>query len=179
MGNEPRKRMRKVGRWINAGMCNGLISATVGLSVTKMGLSSRMVIGVVANGVAGAVTNGLQRLGLGLGSDHREWFATIGFGFGFGPSRMVLPEPSLMVRNDWVWVWVQTVANGYQWRFGSYRRWWGSTAIGFGSEARRRLGFKVKLYWVLVSEKSKLNWVFVKFFIYILKLLVTKLFSSL
>ena len=91
-------------------MCNGLISATVGLSATKMGLSSRMVIGVVANGVAGAVANGSQRLGLGLGSDRREWccrsrcewFATIGFGFGFRPSRMVLPRPLRMVRNDWV-----------------------------------------------------------------------------
>ena len=70
-------------------MCNGLISATVGLSATKMGLSLRMVIGVVTNGVAGAVANGLQRLGLGLGSERREWccrsrrewFATIGFGF--------------------------------------------------------------------------------------------------
>ena len=85
-------------------MCNGLISATVGLSVTKIGLSSRMVIGVVANGVARVVANGLQRLGLGLGSDRREWccrsrrewFVTIGFGFGFGfrPSRMMLLRPS-------------------------------------------------------------------------------------
>ena len=25
---------------------------------------------------------------------------------------MVLPEPSRMVHDDWVWVWVQTVANG-------------------------------------------------------------------
>ena len=48
-------------------MCNGLISATVGLSATKMGLSSRMVIGVVTNGVAGAVANGSRRLGLSLG----------------------------------------------------------------------------------------------------------------
>ena len=68
-------------------MCNGLISATVGLSVTKMGLSSRMVIGVVTNGVAGAVANGSRRLGLG---------------FGLRPSRMVLPRPSRMVRDDWV-----------------------------------------------------------------------------
>ena len=143
MGNEPQKRkvgMRKVRRWIVAGMCNGLISATVGLSVTKMGLSSRMVIGVVTNGVAGAVANGSQRLGLGLGSDHREWccrgrrewFTTIGFEFGFGLSRMVLPD-----RREW-FCW--TVANGYRQRFGSYRRRWGLTAIGFGSEAWRRLG---------------------------------------
>ena len=125
MGNEPRKRMRKVGmrkvgRWIVAGMCNGLTSATVGLSAMKMGLSSRMVISVVANGVAGVIANGSQRLGLGLGSDRREWcyrsrrdwFTTIGFGFGFRPLRMVLPRPSRMVCDDWVWVWVQTVVNG-------------------------------------------------------------------
>ena len=30
----------------------------------------------VANGFAGAVANGLQRLGLGLGSDRREWLST-------------------------------------------------------------------------------------------------------
>ena len=80
-------------------MCNGLISATVGLSMTKMGLSSRMVIGVIANGVARAIANGSKRLDLGLGSDHREWFVTIGF-----------------------WVWVQIVVNGYRRRFGSYWR---------------------------------------------------------
>ena len=150
MGNEPRKRMRKVrmrkvGRWIDAGMRNGLISAMVGLSVTKMGLSSQMVISVVANGVVGAVANGSQWLGLGLGSDRREWccwscrkwFATIGFGFGFRPSRMVLPD-----HREW---FCQTVVNGYWWRFGSYRRRWGSAAIGFGSEARRRLGLGVRL----------------------------------
>ena len=91
-------------------MCNGLISATVGLSATKMGLSSRMVIGVVTNGVAGAVANGSQRLGLGLGSECREWcyrsrrkwFATIGFGFWAQTVANGLPRPSRMVRNDWV-----------------------------------------------------------------------------
>ena len=81
---------------------------------------------IVANGVAGAVVNGLQRLGLGLGSDHREWFcrsrrewfATIGFGFGFRPSRMVIGDGlgvigdgearrrlGLGVRLDGDWVW--------------------------------------------------------------------------
>ena len=30
----------------------------------------------VTNGFAGAVMNGLQRLGLGLGSDRREWLST-------------------------------------------------------------------------------------------------------
>ena len=34
----------------------------------------------------------------------REWLSA--------SSRMVLPESSRMVRNDWVWVWVRTVANG-------------------------------------------------------------------
>ena len=134
MGNEPWKWMRKVGRWIVARMCNGLIS------VMKMGLLSWMVIGIVANGVAGAVANGSRWLGLGLGSDHREWccqgrrewFTTIGFEFGFGPSRMVLPD-----RREW---FCRTVVTGYRWRFRSYRRRWGLTAIGFGSEAWRRLG---------------------------------------
>ena len=146
MGNEPRKRMwkvrmRKVGRWIDAGLRNGLISSMVGLSVTKMGLSSQMVIGVIANGVAEAIANGSQRLGLDRREwccrSHRKWFTTIGFGFGFGPSRMVLPN-----HREW---FCQTVVNGYWRRFGSYRRRWGSTAIGFGSEARRRLGLGVRL----------------------------------
>ena len=50
--------------------------------------------------VARAVANGLQRLGLGLGSDRREWFCqsrhewftTIGFGFGFESLRMVIGD---------------------------------------------------------------------------------------
>ena len=125
----------------------------------------------------------------------REWFATIGFGFGFGALRMVLPEPSRMVCDDWVWVlgsdhrewscrgrcewfamigfefgfgpsrmvlpdrrewFCRTVANGYRRRFRSYRRRWGSTAIGFGSEAWRRLGLGVfKLgFWFLKNH----NW---------------------
>ena len=29
-----------------------------------------------------------------------------------GPSQMVLLEPSRMVHDNWVWVWVQTVVNG-------------------------------------------------------------------
>ena len=71
-------------------MCNGLISATVGLSATKMGLSSRMVIGVVANGVAGAVANGSRRLGLSLGSVRREWCCrTVANGFA-EPSQIVI-----------------------------------------------------------------------------------------
>ena len=202
MGNEPQKRkvgMRKVRRWIVAGMCNGLISATVGLSATKMGLSSRMVIGVVTNGVAGAVANGSQRLGLGLGSERRKWFATIGFGFWAqtvangvaeavangsqqlglslgrtvangvaGPSRMVLPD-----RREW---FCRTVATGYRRRFRSYRRRWGSTAIGFGSEARRWLCLSLGFgFWKITTE-----WGCVKFLIYIyIKTFVTKLFSSL
>ena len=37
---------------------------------------------IVANGVVGAVANGSQRLGLGLGSDRREWCCrTIANGF--------------------------------------------------------------------------------------------------
>ena len=104
-------------------MCNGLISTTVGLLVTKMGLSSRMVIGVVANGVARAVANGSRQLGLGLGSDRHEWccrgrrgwFVMIGFEFGFGSLQMLLPD-----RGKW-FCW--TVANGCRRRFGSFRRW--------------------------------------------------------
>ena len=56
-------------------------------------------------------------------------------------------------------------------------------------EAQRQLGLGVRLDgdWVWVSEallgfrfrKITSKWVFVKFLIYILKLLVTKLFSSL
>ena len=90
-------------------MCNGLISATVGLSVTKMGLSSRMVIGVVTNGVAGAVANGSQRLGLGFGlrpsrmgcRGRREWFATIGFEF--GSDRRNWLSATVRLDGDWVW----------------------------------------------------------------------------
>ena len=126
-------------------MCNGLISATVGLSL-------RMVIGVVTNGVVGAVANGSQRLGLGLGSERREWccrsrcewFATIGFGF-----------------------WAQTVVNGVAeavangsrrlgLSLGSDHREWccRTVANGFAGpsqlviddgEARRRLGLGVRL----------------------------------
>ena len=110
----------------------------------------------------------------------REWL--------LASSRMVLPELSRMVRDDWVWVWVQTiangvaeavangsrqlglslgsdcrewccwtVANGYRRRFRSYRWRWGSTAIGFGSEARRRLGlgFRGSIgFWFLKNH----NW---------------------
>ena len=94
----------------------------------------------VGNGVAEAVANGSRQLGLGLGSDRHEWccrgrrgwFVMIGFEFGFGSLQMLLPD-----RGKW-FCW--TVANGCRRRFGSFRRWWGSTAIGFRSEARRRLG---------------------------------------
>ena len=143
MGNEPRKRMRRVGmwkvrRWIDAGM------QRVGYWGRRAYWGRRWAYRNcrerLSASVARAVANGSQRLGLGLGSDcrkwfcrsSREWFATIGFAFGFRPSRMVLPEPSRMVRNDWVrtvangfarvvtngsqrlgWVWVRTVANGF------------------------------------------------------------------
>ena len=91
-----------------------------------------MVIGVVTNGVAGAVVNGSQRLGLGFGlrpsrmgcRGRREWFATIG-----------LPD-----RREWC---CRTVANGFagpsQLVIGD-----GLGVIGDG-EARRRLGLGVRL----------------------------------
>ena len=114
---------------------------------------------IVANGVVGAVANGSQRLGLGLGSDRREWCCrTIANGFA---------RPSWMV-----------IGNGLG-------------VIG-GGEARRRLGLGVKLdgdwVWEWGSNgfwfQKNQNWIgfllsFWYIYIYIYKLLVTKLFSSL
>ena len=147
-------------------MCNGLISATVGLSATKMGLSLRMVIGVVTNGVVGAVANGSQRLGLGLGSERREWccrsrrewFATIGFGFwaqtvangvveaiANGSRRLGLSLGS--DRREWC---CRTVANGFagpsQLVIGN-----GSGVIGDG-EARQRLCLSSIGFWFLKNH---------------------------
>ena len=84
-------------------MCNGLISATVGLSATKMCSDRR-------EWVAEAVANGSRRLGCrtvanGLPMPSQmvrdDWVA--------GPSRMVLPDRrnwlSATVRLDGDWVW--------------------------------------------------------------------------
>ena len=72
-------------------MCNGLISATVGLSATKMCSDRR-------EWVAEAVANGLPRPSRMVRDD---WVA--------GPSRMVLPDRrnwlSATVRLDGDWVW--------------------------------------------------------------------------
>ena len=172
MGNEPRKRMWrarmwKVGRWIDAGM------RRVGYW-RRWAYRQRFLFCYrhewLSVSVAEAITNGSQRLGLGSGSDRREWFcrsrrewfATIGFGFGFGPLQTILPKPSRMVHNDWVWVWVRTVANGYRRRFGSYLRqtrllsatfWeWGLT-VRLDGDWVWEWGLTLRLYWVLVSEK--------------------------
>ena len=59
----------------------GWISATVGLSAMKMGLST-MVFVLVSS-----------RMVIGVGCrSRREWFTTIGFGFGFRLSRMVIGD---------------------------------------------------------------------------------------
>ena len=148
MGNELRKldwrmwrvkrsidgKMRRVGRWIDAEMRRvryrrrwaywwrfGYGRRWVGLSAIKMGLSATKWA-------------------------YRQWFIN-GFGFETVANGYwcQLPEPSRIVRNDWVWVWVRTVVNGYwRWfgklsamvigdRLGFYqqrrsedRQWWGS-----------------------------------------------------
>ena len=228
--NEPQKQMRKVGmrkvgRWIDAGMCNATVNRFgLGLGSDRREWCCRCRrewFGAVANGShrrdwvwVQIVTNGSElsqmvQTAVANGSDRRrEWFEAVANGSDcrrewfrplsrmvrsrrewFRPSsRMVQTvvangsEPSRMV---------QTVANSYRrWfrsyrrRLRSYRRRWGSPATGFGSEAT---GFGSDGNWVWVSEallgfgfrKITTKWVFVKFLIYILKLLVTKLFSSL
>ena len=91
------------------------------------------------------------------------------FGLGSEPSRMVLPKLSQMVRNDWVWLWVRTVANGYRQRFGflSVTVWEvigdGLGVIGdrlgfywrqFGSEARQcGLSLTVSEVWFQKNKK--------------------------
>ena len=107
--------------------------------------------GLIGNGFCFGLGSELSRMVIGVGfQSRREWFTTIGFGFGFRLSQMVLPEQSRMVRNNWVCVWVQTVANGFtravangsqrlgsdsrKWFCQSRHEWFPTIGLGLGSD---------------------------------------------
>ena len=73
----------------------------------------------------------------------------------------IVVNHSRMVRNDWVWVWVRTVANGSQrlgsdcrkWFCQSHREWFATIRFGFGFEPSRMvindgLGVRLDEDWV-------------------------------
>ena len=171
--NEPRKRMRKVGmrkvgRWIDAGMCNA--------TVNRFGLGSdrrewccrcrREWFRAIANGShrrewvwVQIVAKGLDRRREGfkpssrMVRSRREWFGAVAKCSEL--SRMVRTvaidfSPQIVANRSEPSRMVQTVANSYRRRFRSYRRRWGSPATVFGSEAT---GFGSDGNWVCVSEK--------------------------
>ena len=158
MGNEPlevnakgrkvnRGGIRRVGRWIDAGMWrvgrwidagirrvryrrrrwaywqrNGLIGDRMGLSATEWAYRQRFLFwfgfGTVANSYQRRLlepSRMVERLGLGLGLDHRKWLSAT------------------------AWILIGDGVGSYWRRFGSYRRWLTATDWVFIDDGRVRL----------------------------------------